>query len=289
MIEPLAAIEKFKERGASKTLTSIIECESLFNDGIAVTILVFVKSMLQKNTGKNIALLVLSEVGGAIVTGIAISFVMFKILRLSNEPVVHVLVSLLNVALINIICGTFGFSGVVASVVAGLYFSMQNKKVSRWREVIDSKELYNDFWNVAASILGSVLYVMVGLSVLSIEFSIKTLILIPVAVIVNFVSRFVGAIVGSSIVGKKHLPSKYSNKEFASLLTISALKGGVSLAVAMTLKDILIPETYNIVVTTVLITILFTTIVQGLISGKLFERIELKREKKYAERSLCVR
>ena len=68
MIEPLAAIEKFKERGASKTLTSIIECESLFNDGIAVTILVFVKSMLQKNTGKNIALLVLSEVGGAIVT-----------------------------------------------------------------------------------------------------------------------------------------------------------------------------------------------------------------------------
>ena len=47
---------------------------------------------------------------------------MFKILRLSNEPVVHVLVSLLNVALINIICGTFGFSGVVASVVAGLYF-----------------------------------------------------------------------------------------------------------------------------------------------------------------------
>jgi CPA1 family monovalent cation:H+ antiporter len=261
----------------------------MFNDGIAVAILVFVKNILQKSAGKNIALLVLSEIGGAIFTGIAMSFIMFKILRMSNEPVVHVLVSLLNVAMINIICGTFGFSGVVASVVAGLYFSMQSKKIVRWREVVDSKELYNDFWNVAASILGSVLYVMVGLSILSIDISMKTLILIPIAVIVNLVSRFVGATVGSNIVGKKHLPSKYSNKEFASLLTISALKGGVSLAMAMTLKDILALETYNIILTVVLITILFTTIIQGLLSGKLYDRVEKRREKKYAERSLCVK
>lgn len=283
------AIEKFKEKGASKTLTSIIECESLFNDGVAVTILVFAKSILQNSAGKNILLLVFSEIVGAILTGIVISFIMFKVLRSSNEPVVHVLVSLLNVALINIICEVFGFSGVVASVVAGMYFSMQNKKISRWREVVDSKELYNDFWNVASNILGSVLYVMVGLAILSVDINIQTLILIPVAIIINLISRSAGAAIGSVMVGKKHLPSKYSTGEFVSLLTISGLKGGVSLAIAMTLKDILPIEIYNIVLTTVLITVVFTTIIQGMISGKVYEKIEIRREKKYSERSLCVR
>ena len=289
MIEPLAAVEKFKERGASKTLLSIIESEALFNDGIAIPILVFIKGILKNGVGENIFIIIANEILGAVIIALVVSFVMFKILRSSNEPIVHVLVSLLNVALINMICEPLGFSGVVASVVSGMYFSMQNKKHARWREVIDSKELYNDFWNVSSNILSSVLFVMVGLSILSINITTKMLILIPVVIVINFIARFAGASVGSAIVGKKHLPSKYSNTEFASLLTISALKGGVSLAIAMTLKDVLSLETYNIVLTVVLITILFTTIIQGLVSGKLYERIEKKREKKYSERSLCVR
>lgn len=289
LIEPLSATEKMKTKGASKSLTSIIECESLFNDGVAVAIIVFAKGILKNSVGKNILLLVFKEIFGAIVVGMVISFVMFKILRSSNEPQIHVLISLLTVALVNIVCEAFGFSGVIASVVSGMYFSMQNKKVSRWKEVVDTKELYNDFWEVASSILGSILYVMAGLSILSVKLNIQILYLIPAVIVINLISRFIGARVGVALLGKTHLPSKYDAKEFTSLLTISALRGGVSLALAMTLKDILLPEIYNIVVSVVLITILFTTIIQGLLSGKVYEKIEANREKKYSERSLCVR
>ena len=289
LIEPLSATEEMKAKGVSKSLTSIIECESLFNDGVAVAIMVFAKGIIKSSVGKNILLLVFKEIFGAIAVGIIVSFIMFKILRSSNEPQIHILISLLTVALVNIICETFGFSGVIASVVSGMYFSMQNKKIARWKEVVDTKELYNDFWEVTSSILGSVLYVMAGLSILSVKINLQILCLIPAIVAINLISRFIGARVGVALLGKKHLPSKYEAKEFTTLLTISALRGGVSLALVMTLKDILIPEVYNIAVCVVLITILFTTIVQGLISGKVYEKIEANREKKYAERSLCVR
>lgn len=289
LIEPLSATESMKAKGASKSLTSIIECESLFNDGVAVAIMVFAKGILKNSVGKNILFLVFKEIFGAIVVGIVVSFIMFRILRSSNEPQIHVLISLLTVALVNIVCEAFGFSGVIASVVSGMYFSMQNKKVARWKEVVDTKELYNDFWEVASSILGSVLYVMAGLSILSIKLNLQILCLIPAVVAINLISRFIGARVGVALLGKTHLPSKYEANEFTTLLTISALRGGVSLALAMTLKDVLVPEIYNIVVSVVLITILFTTIIQGLLSGKVYEKIEVNREKKYSERSLCVR
>ena len=278
-----------KEKGASKSLTSIIECESLFNDGVAIAIMVFAKGIIKNSVGKNILLLVFKEIFGAITVGIIISFVMFKILHSSNEPQIHILISLLTVTLVNIICEPFGFSGVISSVVAGMYFSMQNKKITRWKEVVDSKELYNDFWEVTSSILGSVLYVMAGLTILSINFNIQILLLIPAVIVINLISRFIGVRIGVALIGKTHLPSKYNTREFTTLLTISALRGGVSLALAMTLKDILALETYNFILSSVLVTILATTIVQGLLSGRIYEKIESNREKKYAERSLCVR
>ena len=278
-----------KSKGASKSLTSIIECESLLNDGVAVAIMVFAKGIIKNSIGRNILYLVFKEIFGAIVVGIIVSFIMFKILRSSNEPQIHILISLLTVALVNIICETFGFSGVISSVVSGMYFSMQNKKIARWKEVVDTKELYNDFWEVTSSILGSILYVMAGLSILSVEINLQILCLIPAIIAINLISRFIGARVGVALLGKTHLPSKYEAKEFTTLLTISALRGGVSLALVMTLKDVLLPENYNLMLGSVLITILFTTIVQGLISGKVYEKIEANREKKYAERSLCVR
>lgn len=277
-----------KEKGASKSLVSIIECEALLNDGVAVAILIFAKSIIKNSVGNNILFLVFKEIFGAVAVALIISFVMFKVLRSSNEPKIHILISLLTVAIVNIICETFGFSSVIASVISGMYFSMQNKKITRWKEVVDPKELYNDFWEVTSSILGSVLYVMSGLAILSIELNYKVICLIPIVIVVNFISRFVGARIGVALLGKTHLPSKYEAKEFTTLLTISALRGGVSLALGMTLKDVLVAEVYNLVISVVLITILFTTIVQGLMSGKVYEKIEEKREKKYAERSLRV-
>ncbi len=77
-------------------------------------------------------------------------------------------------------------------------------------------------------------------------------------------------------------------KEFTTLLTWSGLKGGLSLALALTLKGVLNSSEYLIIVNTVLVTILFTTIVQGLTIGKVYKEIERKREEKVLLKSLTI-
>ena len=58
------------------------------------------------------------------------------------------------------------------------------------------------------------------------------------------------------------------------LMTLSALKGGWSLALAMSTKSILPPQLYSIVLNVAYITIFYTVIVQGLTMKKVYYRIE---------------
>ncbi len=286
--DPIAATGILNKLGLSKSFSSVIEGEALFNDGFAVALFIFFKNIIISGSFENIFLLVVKEMFGAIAVGLILSMLLHKVLKLTNDPIIHILISLLDVSLSYILCEHFGFSGVIASVVCGMYFSYQDKKIVRWKEVVDPKGLYNDFWNIIDSLLNSALFVLVGLSVLSIDISNLILILIPIAILLNLVCRYAGVFVSASLIGKKKIPSKYDTKEFTTLLTWSGLKGGLSLALALTLKGVLNSSEYLIVVNMVLVTILFTTIVQGLTIGKVYKEIERKREEKVILKSLTV-
>lgn len=256
------------------------------NDGFAVALFVFVKGVIVNGVGGNILIVLIKEIFGAIIVGLLVSYVLHKLLRKTNNPILHILISLLDVSLSYVICDDFGFSGVISSVVCGMYFSYQDKKIERWKEVVDSKELYSDFWNIMENLLNSMLFVLVGFSILSMKMSSLILVFVPIAIILNLLSRYTGVRVATLLIGNKNIPSKYDANEFSLLLTWSGLKGGLSLALALTTKAILPIESYEIILNIIMITILFTTIVQGLIVGKMYKYIESKKEKRYTEKSL---
>ena len=278
--DPLPVIGILNKLGVSKSIVSVMEGESLFNDGIAAATFVFVTEWLRKGTMKNFALVILKEFLGAILVGVVVSYLLFKLLKMTNEPINHIMISLLTVSTSYVICEQFGFSGVSASVVCGMYFSYHNKKIARWREVVDSKDLYYDFWSIVENLLNSVLFVLVGLSVISIEINWLTLLLIPIAIIANLITRITGVAISTLLIGKKNIPGHYSFKDFITLMTWGGLKGGISLAFIMSTRELIEPRIYNILVTVTMITILFTTIVQGLTISKVYHKIEDGREEK---------
>ena len=285
--DPISATSILNKLGLSKSVISVIEGEAMFNDGIAVALFVFVKSIILNGSTENIILLLLKEIFGATIVALIVSFLFFKLVKHSNEPMIHILISLLDVSLCYVLCEYLGFSGVIASVVCGMYFSYQNKKIERWKAVVDSKELYNDFWEIIEHLLNNVLFVLVGLSLLSIELNKIVFILIPLAIALNLITRYVGVRTAIFLIGKKNIPGKYNLGEFSKLLTWSGLKGGLSLALAFTTKEFLLSNEYQLIINVVMITILFTTIVQGLIVSKVYEGIEKKREKNI-EKSLRI-
>lgn len=286
--DPIAATGILNKLGLSKNVTSVIESESLFNDGTGVALYVFFKSIVGNGGTSNFLTVMLKEVLGALAVALAVSFLLGRLMQLTREPVRQILISVLDVALAYAICEHFGFSGVIASVVCGMYFAYVMGGQERRREVYDPHDLYVDFWDILDSILNAVLFVMIGLSVLNVHISTHIAFIVPVSIVAVILSRFAGVALSSLLLGRGKIPSSYSLTEFVSLMTWSALKGGLSLALAMSTKEILSQELYLVVLNTAYVTILFTVVVQGLTvkSGyRLIEQHKARRVRRQSENS----
>lgn len=277
--DPLAATSILNKLGLPKGTSTVIEGESLFNDGIGVALFVFVKNIITNSNSENFVLLVGKSLFGSILIGLSISYILFKLLKQTKDPHLHIIISLLDVSLCYVICEHFGFSGVIASVICGIYFSYQNKKCERWKMVVDANNLYTDFWDIIDELLNSILFVLIGLTACIIPINKHILWLIPIAICVNFVSRYISVYASSLLVGKNNIPNKYSLSNFTKLMTFSALRGGLSLAMALGTATILKENEYNIVLNITMITILFTTIIQGMLIPKVYKNIENKNSK----------
>lgn len=272
--DPIAATGILNKLGLSKNVTSIIENESLFNDGTGVALFVFIKSIVSQSGKSNFFIVMFKEIAGAVVVALLVSFVLFRILELTKNPVMHLLISFLDVSFVYVVCEHSGFSGVIASVVCGMYFAYKMDGISRSRKVFDPHNFYTDTWEVLDSILNAVLFVMVGISVLDIAFTVHLAFVVFVTIICVVVSRFMGVGIASLLTGQKKIPSSYSLFEFVTLMTWSALKGGLSLALAMSTKEFLDYETYLIVLDAAYVTIFFTVLVQGLTISRVYQKLE---------------
>ncbi|MBP5414508.1 MAG: cation:proton antiporter, partial [Lachnospiraceae bacterium] len=212
--DSIAATGILSKIGLSKNVCSIIENESLFNDGTGVTLFIFVRSMIIKSSNGNFVDLMLREILGAVAVALVVSYLLFKLMKINKDPVRYILISLLDVSAVYMICEHLGFSGVIASVVCGMFFSYSMDKMERRVRVIDPKEYYYDFWEILETILTSVLFVMIGLYALDIEISEYAAVIIPFAIIILLLSRAAGVMISSVLTGK-NTPGNYSLKEYA--------------------------------------------------------------------------
>ena len=248
--DPIAATGILNKIGLSKNVCSVIENESLFNDGTGVTLFIFVRSVIVHSGDGNFLVLMLKEIGGAVVVALLVSYVFFRLMKLTRNPVRYILISLLSVSSIYAICEHFGFSGVIASVVCGMYFSYSMDKIKRTAAVIDPENFYGDFWEIIESILNSILF---------------------------------GVFVSTILTGKK-IPGNYDLGEFVILMTWSALKGGLSMALALETAEYLPDNVYQIFTNVAYVTIFFTVLVQGLSIKRVYFALEKHKALRLSKR-----
>ena len=272
--DPIAATGILNKIGLSKNVCSVIENESLFNDGTGVTLFIFVRSLVIHSKEGTFFVLMFKEIVGAVAVALGVSFLLFKLIKITRDPIKYILISLLDVSLVYMICEFLGFSGVIASVVCGMYFSTAYSKIERRTKVIDPNELYKNFWEIVETLLNSVLFVMIGLLVLNLDISKYIFIIAPAAILINVIARGFGVSVSSFLTGKRNIPGNYSNMEYVILMTWSALKGGLSLALAIGTKDFLPENIYTIFLDVTYITIFFTVLAQGLTVKKVYYALE---------------
>ncbi len=271
--DPIAATSILKKFNLPKQIGFIIEGESLLNDGVGVALFVCFSGMVTAKEGGGFFAVMFRELFGAVAVGVVISLVCFQIFQRTQDGARRIYVSLLAITLSYVLCVCFDFSGAIASVVCGVLFSAQRNLRAFKGDEMELAQ-FDTFWEILDNLLNSVLYVLLGLSFLHILQMPNVLIVSVLVVIFNLIGRM--GSVGASSLFAGTLPDGYDKWSFTKLLTWGGLRGGLSVALAMSTQDMLPPTIYHIVLGGTYAIVFFTTIVQGLTMKRVYQGIEAK-------------
>ena len=185
----------------------------------------------------------------------------------------RIFVSLLAVSMAYALCEYFGFSGAIASVVCGILFSSLRNYREKKGKPLDLQE-YDTFWEILDNLLNSILYVMMGLTFVHILQMQQVHLISCLAVLFNLIGRFSSVGISTLFAGK--LPNGYDKLSFMKLLTYGGMRGGLSIALAMSTVGMVSAETYHIILGSTYVIVFFTTVVQGMTMKYVYQKIDKK-------------
>ena len=113
---------------------------------------------------------------------------------------------------------------------------------------------------------------MLGLSFIRILQTPHVLVLSLLAIVANLIGRAGSLGAASLFIGP--LPDGYNKPQFIKLLTWGGLRGGLSVALAMSAKGMVSDEVYLIILGGTYAIVFFTTIIQGMTMRRVYQGIQ---------------
>lgn len=257
--DPIAVLAVLKQVGVPKSLEMKIAGESLFNDGVGVVLFLV---LLGLATGRGegsadaaaVAILFLQEVGGGLAFGLALGWGAYRMLRSVDDAQVELLVTLAVVTGGYALAGALHLSGPLAMVAAGLLIGNHGRRLGMSEA---SRDRLDSFWELADGVLNALLFLMIGLEVLALDWDagkvLAGVLAVPLVLAVRGVS--VGTWIGLLRARRSFSP------HVVKILTWGGIRGGISVALALSLppgpaREVLLSATYVVVA--------FSILVQGL-------------------------
>ncbi|MDR3370770.1 sodium:proton antiporter [Rhodoferax sp.] len=251
--DPIAVMGILKTAGAPKELELVIAGESLFNDGVGVVLFSLLLGMLASGSAPTVGHgleLLAREAGGGLLFGLVLGYATFWLLKSVDNYQVEVMLTLASVTGGYALASHLHVSGPLAMVVVGLIVGNGGRALA----MSDTTRHYVDlFWELIDEILNAVLFVLIGMEVLLVSFSINILLAAGVAMAVTLLGR---ALTVGLPVSLLHGPFRLP-KGSGWVLTWGGLRGGISVALALSLppgseRNIVLALTYCIVVLSIL-------------------------------------
>ena len=264
--DPIAVLAIVKKLGAPEQIAIQIEGESLFNDGIGLVIFLTIFAVAfsgSEATFSSVVTLFTHEAIGGIIFGGLLGLMAHLMISATDDGSMELLITLCIPTAGFALANVLGVSGALAMVVTGIMIG----NWTRYTGFSEQSEKYLDeFWHLLDEFLNALLFLLIGLAMLLVEFHWQAWILVLGSIPLVLAARFISVAV--PYVGFRRFRSY--NKFSIRILTWGGLRGGLSLAMALSipvgvklgangqieLRDVVLMMTYAIV--------LFSIIVQGM-------------------------
>ena len=270
--DPVAVLGVLRAANLKKSLETKIAGESLFNDGVGyVVFLVLVGIAFPVGDahgggfGDAIKLFVQEAVGGALL-GIALGWGTYKIMTKIDDYSVEVLLTLALAFGGYQLAMWMHISAPIMAVCAGLLIGDELTSHAMSQKTRDYVEA---FWKLIDEILNAVLFLMIGLEVFAIAFSMDAIIAGVLSIGLSLLARLVAVFVPITLLR----PFREFSEGIVPIMTWGGLKGGISVALALSLPD---SEWKPLILTVTYIVVLFSIIVQGLTVAPFARRVGQK-------------
>jgi CPA1 family monovalent cation:H+ antiporter len=266
--DPIAVVAIFKELKVPARLATLVDGESLLNDGTSIVLL---SLLLAAVTGAasgygHLALQFVLIVGGGAFIGFAAGNLASRLIARIDDAVIEITITVITAYGTFAIAEQAGVSGVIATVVAGMYCGEY-----AWRDAMSrtTRAALAAFWDYIAFALNSIVFLLIGFEVSTPALlSAWPEILLAFLVVVISRAAVVYGVGGLLSRTRERLPWSW-----LSVMTWGGLRGALSMVLALSLpysfpnRDLLVTLTFGVVVLSIL--------VQGLTMQRLLKRVGL--------------
>lgn len=275
--DPVAVLGIMRAAGAPKDLEIKVIGESLFNDGIGVVVFAVLVGVATASMGGEAGAhgahamsaggvigLIAKEVVGGVLLGLFSGYLAYRALRSIDEPNLEILISVALVMVMNFVAFKLHTSAPLASVIAGLLIGNRGRFFAMSERTRSHLDIV---WSFVDEALNAILFLLIGLEILTFNFKGNLWMAAVASVPLALFARFLAVSIPINILKVVRIGFM---KGSTRVLTWGGLKGGISIALAMSLPEF---EGREAVLAATYVVVMFSILVQGLTVGKLIERI----------------
>lgn len=267
--DPVAVLGVLRAANLKKSLETKIAGESLFNDGVGYVVflvlvgLAFPSNHAHGNGISDAAILFVQEAVGGAVIGLVLGWLVFRVMRQIDDYPLEVLLTLALAFGGYQLSVWLHVSAPIMAVCAGLLIGDIGAKhgmSAQTREYVDA------FWKLIDEILNAVLFLMIGFEVFAVTFDFDVLITGVLSIGLALLARFSAVFIPVLLLKRSQ---DFSNG-IVPIMTWGGLKGGISVALALSLPD---SEWKPMILAATYIVVIFSIIIQGLTIAPMAKRL----------------
>lgn len=268
--DPVSVVALFRELGVNKRLTTLMEGESLFNDGVAVVAYDLLLGIALGAERFNVPVTIsrfLVFVGIGVSIGSLIGFGISYLTQRFDLPLVEQSLTLVSAYGTYLVAEQLGGSGVIAVVTTGLILGNFGSRIGMSPR---TRLSVSEFWEFVAFFVNSIVFLLIGDQVVF-DGLIENIDTILIAIAVMILARAV------SIFGLSTVSNLWDDSDISwqsqTVLWWGGLRGSVSVALALSVPESLAER--DDIIAIIFGVMLFTLLVQGLSMKPILQALDL--------------